>query len=161
MLRSYFLIAWRNIKKYKAYSIINILGLALGIGSCLIIFLVVRNELGYDNFHKKAARTYRVTLNALDFNPCVSMAVAPVMRNDFPELEKVSQVWYRESGMVKIGQVRFSEKGFAFADENFTGIFDYQWMAGDPSTALAQPNAVVLTETITRKYFGNKAAMGQ
>lgn len=161
MLRNYFKIAWRSIKRYKAYSIINIAGLALGIASCLVIFLVVRNELGYDSFHKKADRTYRVTLNAIDFNPSVSMAVAPAMRTDFPELEKISQVWYQESGMVKIEQTRYSEKGFAYVDEEFTGIFDYQWLAGDPHTALSEPNSVVLTENIARKYFGKKEAMGQ
>ena len=161
MLKSYFKIAWRSINRYKAYSIINISGLALGIASCLIIFLVVRNELGYDNFHKKAGRIYRVTLNAIDFNPSVSMAVAPAMRTDFPELEKISQMWYRESGTVKTGQTRYSEKGVAFADENFTGIFDYQWVAGDSRTALSEPNTVVLTESIARKYFGENEAMGQ
>lgn len=161
MFRNYIKIAWRSIKKYKAYSIINIAGLALGIASCLVIFLVVKNELGYDNFHTKAKRIYRVTLNEIDFNPCVSMAVAPAMRTDFPELEKVTQVWYRESAEVKIGQTRYSEKGFAFVDEYFTGVFDYQWIAGNPKTALSGPNAVVLTESIARKYFGEKDPMGR
>ena len=161
MFRNYFKIAWRNLNKYKAYSIINVLGLTLGIASCLIIFLVVRNELGYDNFHGKANRIYRVTLHALDYNPCVSMAVIPAMRNDFPELEQTSQVWYHESGLVKINQTRYSEKGFIYADEHFPAIFDYQWLAGNPATALSEPNSVVLTESIARKYFGEKTAIGQ
>ena len=161
MLRNYFKIAWRSINRHRAYSIINILGLTLGIASCLIIFLVVRNELGYDAFHKKADRIYRVTLNAIDFNPSVSMAIIPAMRNDFPELENSSQVWYQKSGLVKVGQFRHQEKGFAFADEQFTAIFDYQWIAGHPKTALAEPNSVVLTETVAKKYFGKKEVMGQ
>src|SRR5687767_9031387 len=114
MLKNYFKIAWRSLNRHRAYSIINILGLTLGIASCLIIFLIVRNELGYDAFHKKADRIYRVTLNAIDFNPSVSMAVVPAMRNDFQELENISQVWYNESGVVKIGEVRYQEKGYAF-----------------------------------------------
>jgi ABC-type antimicrobial peptide transport system permease subunit len=121
---------------------------------------VVRNELGYDKFHKKANRTYRVTLNAIDFNPSVSMAIVPAMRNDFPELEQVSQVWYQESGLIKIGQVRYQEKGFAFADKQFPAIFDYEWIAGDPQTALAEPNSIVLTEAIAKKYFPRKEVMG-
>jgi ABC-type antimicrobial peptide transport system permease subunit len=161
MLKSYFQIAWRSINRYRAYSIINILGLALGIASCLIIFLVVRNELSYDTFHRKADRIYRVTLNAIDFNPNVSMAIVPAMRNDFPELENISQVWYNESGLVKVGQVRYQEKGYAFADKQFPSIFDYKWIGGDPQTALVEPNSIVLTETIARKYFGQKEAIGQ
>jgi len=161
MLRNYLKIAWRSISRYKAYSIINISGLALGIASCLVIFLIVRYELGYDHFHRKADRTYRVTLHALDYNPSVSMAVAPALRNDFPELEQVSQVWYQSSGLVKVGPIAYNEKGYAYADEYFTHIFDYPWLAGNPRTALSNPNAVVLTESAAKKYFGDKDAMGQ
>ncbi len=161
MLKNYFKIAWRNLKRYKSYSLINILGLALGIASCLIIFLVVKNELGYDGFHKKANRVYRVTLNAIDFNPSVSMAIAPAMRNDFPELEHVSQVLYQQSGTMKIGNTRYIENGFAYADDQFTGIFDYQWLAGNPKTALADPNTIVLTESLAKKYFNGRDVMGK
>ena len=91
MIKTYFKTAWRNLSKHKAYSLINILGLTLGIASCLVIFLVVKYELNYDRFHSKANRTYRVTLNAIDFNPSVSLAVAPAMRADFPELEAVCE----------------------------------------------------------------------
>jgi putative ABC transport system permease protein len=161
MLNSYFKIAWRSIRRYKAYSLINILGLTMGIASCLIIFLVVKHEMSYDAFHRKADRIYRVTLNAIDFNPCVSMAIVPALRTDFPELENVSQVWYRQSGVVKVGQDRYSEKAFAFADSDFTQVFDYQWIAGDSRSALIQPNTVVLTQSRARKYFGDKDPMGQ
>jgi len=161
MIRNYFKIAWRNLSKRKAYSIINILGLALGIASCAVIFLVVQYELSYDKFNSKAGRTYRVTLNAIDFNPCVSMAIAPAMRNDFPELEQVSQVWYHESGLVKVGQKAFMEKAVLFADKYFPLVFDYDWVEGDAKSALTEPNCVVLTETYAKKYFGNKEVMGQ
>ena len=162
MIKNYFKTAWRALSRYRAYGIINVLGLTLGIVSCLVIFLVVKYELGYDKFHKKAGRIYRVTLNAIDFNPCVSMAVVPALRNDFPELEAVSQVWFRESGLITIGQrTRFEEKNFAYADPYFTHIFDYTWLEGNSKTALTEPNTVVLTESIARKYFGNKEAIGQ
>src|SRR5262245_39273595 len=101
MLKNYFKVAWRSINRYRAYSIINILGLALGISACIIIFLVVRNELTYDNF-KKADRTYRVTLNAIDFNPAVSMAIAAPMRTDFPEIKSVSQVIFQDNFLLKV-----------------------------------------------------------
>src|SRR6187200_690925 len=104
MIRNYFKTAWRNLRKRKAYSIINILGLTLGIASCVVIFLVVQYELNYDKFNSKADRIYRVTLNAIDFNPCISMAVAEPLRNDFPELEAVTQVQYHNSGLITIRQ---------------------------------------------------------
>ena len=162
MFKTYFKTAWRTLIRYKSYSIINMLGLTLGIASCLIIFLVVQYELNYDQFNSKADRIYRVTLNALDFNPCVSMAVVPALRNDFPELEEVSQVWYQESGLVVIGGVKkYDEKGYAFTDQYFSSVFDYDWLEGNAKTALADPNAVVLTQSIAHKYFGNKDPMGQ
>lgn len=161
MLKNYLLIAFRSIQRNFSYAFLNVSGLTLSIASCLVIFLIVRNELSYDSFHKKADRTYRVTMNALDFNPSVSMAIAPAMRTDFPELEQVSQYWYQGSGMVKVGQNRYSEKGYAYADGHFTDIFDYEWLAGNPRTALTAPNTVVLTESIAHKYFGDGPAMGQ
>ncbi len=161
MFKSYFTTAIKSIRRNLSYMSLNVLGLTLGIASCLIIFLVVRNELSYDRFNHKADRTYRVTLNALDFNSNVSLAVVPALRTDFPELEQVSQVFYQQSGMIKVGQTRYNEKKFAFADEHLQNIFDYQWLAGDVKGALSEPNTVVLTESIARKYFGQKEAIGQ
>ncbi len=161
MIKNYFKTAWRALGRYKMYSTLNVLGLALGIASCIIIFLVVQYELGYDGFHKKADRIYRVTLNAIDFNPSVSMAIAPALRTSFPELEQVSQVWHQQEGMITIGQTRYREKSYAYADAAFPKIFDYEWLSGNPATALAEPNTAVLTQTLARKYFGDKDAMGQ
>lgn len=161
MFKSYGIIAFRNIQRNLNYVLLNVFGLTISIASCLVIFLIVRNELGYDNFHRKADRTYRVTLNAIDFNPSVSMGVVPAMRNDFPELENVCQVWYRGLTQIKIGQNRYNENGFMFADEQFTSVFDYQWMEGNPRTALSEPNTIVLTQTLAKKYFGDKDPVGQ
>ncbi len=159
MIKNYIIIAFRNIRRNFSYAFLNVFGLTLGIASCLVIFLIVRNELTYDNF-AKADRTYRVTLNAIDFNSNVSLAVAPAMRTDFPELT-VSQVMYSQEVMVKVNNNRFRENGFAFADEHFTSIFNYDWIAGDPKTALNEPNGIVLTESLAKKYYGDKSPMGQ
>ncbi|CAA9496119.1 MAG: Acidobacterial duplicated orphan permease (function unknown) [uncultured Segetibacter sp.] len=161
MFKSYFSTAIKNIKRNPGYTSLNVFGLTLGIASCLVIFLVVRNELGYDSFHRKANRTYRVTLNALDFNSNVSLAVVPALRNDFPDLELTSQVFYQQTGMVKVGQSRYNEKGYAFADEHLQNIFDFKWLAGNLKNALSEPNTVVLTESIARKYFGEKEVIGR
>jgi putative ABC transport system permease protein len=159
MLIKYFLTGLRNIRRRLGYTLINVLGLALGIASCLLIFLVVRYELGYDAFNSKADRIYRVNHHSIDYNPRVSPAVAPALRNDFPELQ-VAQFFY-DDGMIKIGTDRYNEKNYAYADEYAPRVFDYQWLAGDSRTALTAPNSMVLTESMARKYFGAKEAMGQ
>jgi len=160
MIKSYFIIAFRNIRRNLSYAFLNVFGLTLGIAACLVIFLVVRNELNYDNY-PKADRIYRVTLNAIDFNSNTSLAVAPAMRIDFSALEAVSQTMYSPEVMVKVGNTRFRDKDFAFADEHFTQIFDLQWISGNPKTALSEPNSIVLNETLAKKYYGDKDPMGQ
>jgi len=161
MFKNYLHTAFRSIRRNVSYTFLNVLGLTLGVASCLVIFLVVRNELGFDNFNSKSNRTYRVTLNGIDFNANVSVGIVPAMRNDFPELEQVSQVFYQNSVLVKIGGQKYMEKNVAFADEAFLNIFDYQWLQGNYRTALVEPKTIVLTESIAKKYFGNQDAMGQ
>lgn len=161
MIKNYIKMAWRNLVRNRVFSMINLLGLALGFASSLVLFLVVSNELGFDDFHKKADRIYRITTNALDFNANVSMAVAPALKNDYPEIENITQVFYQNNGLIKIGSKKFSETRLTYADENFFRVFDCQWMGGDPKTALAEPNTVVLTESMAKKYFDRENAMGK
>lgn len=159
MLLNYLITALRNMRRRLGFTLINILGLALGIASCLLIFLVVRYELNYDAYNSKADRIYRVNHHSIDYNPRTSPAVAAAMRNDFPDL-LVTQFFY-DDGIVKIGRQRFNEKNFAFVDENAPRVFDYQWLAGDARTALSAPNSIVLTQKLAKKYFGSKDPIGQ
>src|SRR5664279_1242514 len=145
MIQNYILSALRSMRRNLSFTLLNVLGLALSIAACLIIFLIVRNELNFDNGGKESDRTYRVTLNAIDFNANISMAIVPAIRNDFPELEQITQVFYRYNGQMKIGENRYMEKGYAYVDEHFSKIFDLQWISGNPATALSSPNSVVLT----------------
>jgi ABC-type antimicrobial peptide transport system permease subunit len=161
MIKNYFKIAFRNLLRNKEFSFINVFGLALGVASSLILFLVARNELTYDSFHKKADRIYRVTLNALDFNSSVSLAVLPAMRTDFPELQNATQTFYYSDALISLENEKFLEKGLAFGDEEFFKVFDYEWLAGNPLTALNEPNTIVLTESIVQRYFGEKDAIGK
>src|SRR6201994_2985195 len=160
MFKNYMIIAFRNIRRNLSYAFLNIFGLTLGVASCLVIFLIVRNELNYDNY-SKADRIYHVTLNAIDFNSNVSLAVAPKLRADFPELEQVSQVMYSHEVMVKVDNKRFRDNDFVITDEHLPQIFDFTWIKGDPKTALAEPNAIVLNETLAKKYFGDADPMGR
>ncbi len=161
MYKNYLKMAYRTLLQSKRYAFINIMGLALGIGSAMILFLVSKNELTYDRYHKKADRTYRVTLNAIDYNPSVSFAVAPAFRNDFGEAEEVSQYWYRSGALMKVENKLFNEEHYAYADEQFTRIFNFDWLAGDPSSALKDPNSLVLTESLARKYFNSTDVLGR
>jgi putative ABC transport system permease protein len=161
MLKSYFKIAVRTLLHNKSYAFINVAGLALGLAASIVIFLVVQNELSYDRFHRSADRTYRVTVHALDYNPSVAFAIAPAFRNDFPEAEHVSQYYYQRNGLIKVGDERYSEEGYAFADDQFAQIFDFTWLAGNSKTALKDPNTVVLTEAMARKFFGTNDVLGK
>jgi putative ABC transport system permease protein len=161
MLKNSFISAFRTMRRNLSFTFLNIAGLSLSIASCLAIFLIVRNELGYDSFSKKADRTYRITLNALDFNSNISMAIVPKMRDDFPELENITQIYYKHEELIKVGQTKYAEKGFALVDNQFAKVFDFQWISGSPAIALSEPNSAVLTESISKKYFGEKPAMGQ
>jgi len=162
----YLLTAIRTLRKRLGYTLLNVLGLTLGIATCLTIFLVVRYEFNYDAFNHLADRTYKVTLNAgRGYNPAISLAVAPAMRVDFPELQEVSQVWYRDGSKtlatVRVGDSKYEERQLAFADGRWPFVFDYTWLKGDARTALVAPGSVVLTEGVARKYFGAREAMGQ
>lgn len=161
MLRNYFTIAYRTILQQKSYAFINVMGLALGLAACILIFLVVRNELGYDAFNQKADRTYRVTVSGGDYNPSVSFAIAPKFRTDFPEAEQVSQYYFQREAQVQIGTQRFLEENYAYADGAFPQVFDFNWLAGNPKTALLEPNTVVLTKSMADNYFGNEDAIGK
>jgi putative ABC transport system permease protein len=157
----YLLTAVRNLRKRLGYTFINILGLTMGVASCLVIFLIVRYELNYDGFYKLSDRTYRVYLHGLDYNPAISPGVAAPFRNDFPEAEQVTQVLYRNDVVVHIGNDAYREAKYAFADEHLPQVFDFHWLAGDPRTALKEPGTVVLTESLAKKYFGNTDALGR
>ena len=148
-----------HIRRHLGFTVINVFGLALGIASCLLIFLVVQYELGYDAFYAKADCIYRVNHHSIDYNPRVSPAVAPALRHDFPEIE-VAQLFF-DNGLVRIGNEKFNEENYAYADEYVPRVFNYEWIAGDRNTALSSPKQVVLTERMAKKYFGLKDAMGQ
>ena len=165
-MRLYFLTGIRNLRKRLGYTLLNVLGLTLGVATCMTIALVVRYEFSYDAFNHLASRTYKVTRTSNGgYNPSVSLAVAPALRLDFPELQEVSQVWYRDGSKtlatVRVGDSKYEERQLAFADGELPKVFDYTWLKGDARTALVAPGSVVLTETVAKKYFGAQEALGK
>ncbi len=166
MLTNYLKIAFRNLAKRKAFSFINIAGLALGIACCLLIALWVRDETGYDRFQRDAAVTYRVNWD-FDWNgnagvgPGTPPPLAARFAQEIPEVTAATRLYPVSHTVVRHGEAFFDERHIVAADSNFFGFFSFKLLVGDPRTALAMPNSVVLTETAARKYFGDAPALGQ
>ena len=162
MLRNYLKTALRNLWKNKGFSAINILGLTIGMASSLLILLWTRNELSYDRFHAHADRIYRITVDASGFKAAVNPAGMPAgLQASMPEIRSVLRLAHERSILFAVGTWEFEEQGVFFADSNFLQFFSYRLLAGDPRTALQQPDAVLLTAGMARKYFGTDAAIGK
>src|SRR5450631_296140 len=153
MYRNYFKTAFRNLMRNKNYASINIAGLAAGIAVCLVIFIIIQFELSVDNFHSKIDRIYRVLTEYhhadaanIFFGPGVPLPMPKAIRNDFPQLEKVATIYSEYNDQVLVlneyGQPvkKFKEeRGVFFMEPSFFEIFDFPWLAGNPSTALNNP----------------------
>ncbi len=167
MFKSYLKIAFRNLRKYKGYSFINIVGLAIGIASCMLIYLYIADELSYDRYHKDGDRIYRVALNMEKDNSLNQYAfnvppLAPALKKDFPQVENSARIMlFGQTRLIKYEDKLFYESGFVFADSDIFTIFTIPFLNGDPENALARPNTVVLTKTLAEKYFGTENPLGK
>jgi putative ABC transport system permease protein len=167
MLTNYFKVAFRNILKYKFFSLINILGMTVGITCCLLISIYVVHELSFDRFHEKADQIYQVGLHAKigdqdvnTSNTCPPMA--EIMTKEIPgviEATRIANFW--GAPIVKYDDKALTEEKIFYADSNFFNFFSFVLIEGDKKTALLEPNTVVITESIAKKYFGTDAAIGK
>jgi len=167
--------ALRSIGRNKNYALINILGLAIGVASCILIFLVVRYEGSFDNFHSKKDRIYLVTTFFSDnsgsgVNRGTPFPLPEALRKDHPQLEKVAALYTNNGDQITItdpkpGKDRtiFNEgRGVFFIEPQFFEMFDFPWLAGDPSTGLSEPYTAALTQEVAERYFGDwKSAIGK
>ena len=170
MFKNYIKTAFRNLKRYKGYSFINLMGLAIGISCCIIILIYVQDEFSYDRYSEDYDQIYRITLQmqAPDRAELQTARTpppwAPSLAEDYPEIESyvrfktpmVSWLVSREEN-----NQRFNEKGFYFADETVFDFFGFELIKGDPKTALIDPRSIVLTESTAKKYFRNEDPMGK
>ena len=157
----------RNLWKYKAYSTLNILGLAVGLAVCILIFLWVQDELSYDRFHTNAHRLFRViehedltsgeTLSYTQQAP----ELAAILKKDFPEIEESVRFETMRDRLVRFGERQFYEEGFAFADPEFLKIFTFPLKTGDPVTALSDPSSILISERMAEKYFDQQNPIGK
>ena len=166
MIKNYFLIAVKHLKKQKVFSFINILGLTVGITCCFLIFLFILNETSYDNFHKNGKDIYRVMRVGNDNGerreiPYLSPAYSPALLNDYPDAIQQSVRIMKDNDLISYNNISFNEQNIYLTDDNFFRIFDFKLRKGDPATVLKDPNSVVLTETAAKKYFGNDDPIGK
>lgn len=159
MLKSYILIAWRNIKRQKVYSFINIGGLALSLAAVWMIALFIADELGYDRYHEKANRIYRLTSHGqwgeekFDITGSSGLA-AGALKNDFPEVEDAVRIDPEGGGIINFENKKIKEDAIIFSDPSFFHLFTYHFLAGSPE-ALLKPNSIVLTTALASKLFVN------
>ncbi len=173
MLKNYLIIAYRNVLRHQSHTVINIFGLALGITCSLLIFLTVRFHLSTDAYHGHANRIYRVVTElhfpeGTQHSPGAPIPIGEALKNDFPQIEKVSMLVANYGFLITIQhptqqkERRFLEnQGIALVEPAFFDIFDYQWLAGNSQTALAEPNSVVITEKWAKKFFGDENPIGK
>lgn len=166
MIRNYIKTAFRSLLKNKGFTAINILGLALGLATCLLIVFYVFDELSYDRYNDKLDRIYRVN-NDIKFGGNEnSYAVAPApaaaeLKNDYPEIEAVARFRSRGGNQVKKGNQNIQENDMVYADPTIFDVFTLPMIAGNPKTALKETHTIVINETIAKKYFNSTDVIGK
>jgi len=158
MYKNFFIIAWRTFLKSKGYSFINIAGLAVGLSACLLIGLYVNHEMSYDRFHDKAARIYRVNMELKFGDNHLDLAVANPLfgetaKNEIQQIEETTRLRWYGSFLIKKGTENIREENVGWADSTLFDIFTLPMISGNPKTALTEPNSIVITESVARKYF--------
>lgn len=166
MLKNYFKIALRNLLRSKAFSAINIVGLAFGLATCLIIGLFVLDELSFDRFHEKADRIVRVTFRAnMSGNKIEEANVMPptarTLQREYPEVLEATRLRQGMAFVLEKDHKVFKENGVAFVDSNFLQVFTFPLVQGNPKTALFRPNTLVISQKMAQKYFGHEDPIGK
>ncbi|MBS1976595.1 MAG: ABC transporter permease [Bacteroidetes bacterium] len=168
MLSNYFRAALRYIRQSPVYAFINILSLTIGLAACLVIYLFVSDERGFDAWHARGSRIYRInevqnwTGTNIQLVALTGGPFGPVMKEEFPEIESYSRFWGRGKRVIGRGEKQFLIEKTAVVDSAFLTMFDFELLHGDRSTVLDEPNTMVLTESTARKFFERaEDAVGQ
>jgi ABC-type antimicrobial peptide transport system permease subunit len=166
MIKNYLKIAFRNLRKHRGYSFINIFGLAVGLATCILILLWVQDEVSYDRFHANLDSLYRVVcydriIGTSEKFSSTSPPFAPALEQNFPEVLRTARYDQQRNQLIKYGEKKFLEKSVSFADPAFLEMFSFPLIKGDPKTALTDPHSALLTESTARKYFGPEDPVGK
>lgn len=164
MIRNFFTTALRSMLKNKAYAAINFVGLTTGVALSLLIISYVRSELGYDSFHGKIDRLYRIRYDAPNGLGLASSPppITPVMKDFFPEVEAAGRIYGRNVSIKRPdAQETFEETGVFFADSSIMSMFTFQFVKGNPEGALVEKFKILITEEMATKYFGTDNPVGE
>jgi putative ABC transport system permease protein len=165
MIANYFKTAWRNLKRHKLYSLINITGLSIGIACCIFIFLYVRLETSYDKYNVNAHRIYRLTEvlhmpKGDNARAVTSPPMAVALQANFPEIEKAVRINFSARN-ISNKERKFNDTRIIYADSTFFEIFTLPMQSGNPEQALTKPYSIVLTSSAAKKYFANEQPLGK
>lgn len=170
MIQNYFKIAWRNLQRNKAYTFINILGLALGLTCAILIFSLTKYHLSFDNFHANSDRIYRIVTEQhrdnISYVAAVPSPLGKAFRNDYGYAEKVARIATFEDVLISLkargNALKFKEEeGVAFTEPEYFDVFSFPLLTGDKKTALIEPNTAIITEKLAKKYFGTESAINK
>ena len=166
MLKNYFTIAFRNLRKHSFFTAINVIGLSVGISICLVILLFVRNEYQYDRHHENYDRIYRIHSDIVFGGNHYDMTFAPspmaaTLVSDYPEVETAIRFRQRGSYLIKREIENIKENNVIWADKDFFKIFTVPLISGNADKALEEPNSIAISKKISDKFFPNESALGQ
>ncbi|MEZ0483004.1 ABC transporter permease [Fibrella aquatica] len=166
MFQNHLKIAWRNLIRNKAFSAINIVGLAIGLGTCLLIGLFILDELSYDRYNEKADRMVRVVFRASINGQKIREAhvmppVAQILKANYPEVEASTRLRSAWPPLMSYGEKSFPNERFAYVDADFFQVFTLPLLSGNAKTVLATPNTVVISQSAAARYFGTENPVGK
>ncbi|WCT10542.1 ABC transporter permease [Mucilaginibacter jinjuensis] len=170
MIRNYIKVALRNLKHNKAYAIINVVGLSLGITCGILIFMLVSYHLSFDSFHRNKQRIYRVVTEfheeSIEYQPGVPQPLGKAVRDNYSFAEHVARIKTNRKVLISLPGAKDvkkfdEEETVAFAEPQFFDIFNFPLLQGDRKTMLAEPNTAIITQKMAAKYFGTEEAIGK
>ncbi len=166
MLKNYILVTLRTLRRKPVFSFINLFGLSVGLATCLVVFLYVQHETTFDSFHSQADRIYRVTnvyerANGINSWVRTPPALAPAIAENFPGIARVTRMRHADEYIFNVEDKAFRVDNGMYADSLFLDMFSFELTKGNRSTALDEPNSILLSETLALRLFGNKEAMNQ
>jgi len=165
-LKNYFLSLARNAIRDKFFTLLNLLGLAVGITASILIFIYIQDQLTYDKHNENYERIYRLEgdffINEkLDQIAIVQIPLAPTLKDEYPEVEEFTRILPQPNLYFEKEENAFKEDSIAYADSTIFKVFTIPFLAGDPATALREPYTMVISETLAKKYFGNWDVVGE
>lgn len=167
MIQSYLIVAIRNLLRHPAYSLINVVGLAIGMAACILILMYIQDELSYDRHHENADRVYRLVDDIESGGQTIETAGtppgwAPALKRDYPEVEQFVRMRGTQSAwLITRGESQFYEKKIIWAEPALFELFSVPFVSGNPRTALTDPYSMVVSEEMAFKYFGEEDAVGK